>query len=94
MNNKNNSTILDKSGNIISEITNLDLYSNQYDENILIHNMNKLSPHSILITQNNMSNEFILNYILNKKYFIFREDYELTLDDIINYHPNFKFIIK
>ena len=94
MNNKNNSTILDKSGNIISEITNLDLYSNQYDENILIHNMNKLSPHSILITQNNMSNEFISNYILNKKYFIFREDYELTLDDIINYHPNFKFIIK
>jgi hypothetical protein len=56
--------------------------------------MNKLSPHSILITQNNMSNEFISNYILNKKYFIFREDYELTLDDIINYHPNFKFIIK
>jgi hypothetical protein len=94
MNNKNNSTILDKSDNIISEITNLDLYSNQYDENILIHNMNKLSPHSILITQNNMSNEFISNYILNKKYFIFREDYELTLDDIINYHPNFKFIIK
>ena len=94
MNNKNNSTIVDKSENIISEITNLDLYSNQYDENILIHNMNKLSPHSILITQNNMSNEFISNYILNKKYFIFREDYELTLDDIINYHPNFKFIIK
>jgi hypothetical protein len=44
------------------EIKNIDLYSNKYTEDILIYNINKLAPYSILITQNNLSNEFIINY--------------------------------
>jgi hypothetical protein len=76
------------------KITNLDLYSNKYDEDILIDNINHLSPSSILETQNNLSNEFISQYILNKKYFIFREDYEITINDIVNKYPNFTLIRK
>ena len=75
--------------NNIIEITNLDLYNNQYNEQILIDNMHKLSPHSIIKTQDNLSNNFIVKYILNKKYAIFREDYNITLQDILIYQPNF-----
>jgi len=80
--------IINSNNNI--EIKNLDLYSNQYCENILIYNINKLSPHSILTTQNNLSNHFIWNYILNTKYAIFREDNDITLQEILKYYPNFK----
>jgi hypothetical protein len=73
----------------VVKITNLDLYSNQYDEQILVHNMCKLSPHSILTTQSNLSNNFIWNYVLNKKYHIFREDRDITLQEVLNYYPDF-----
>jgi len=70
-------------------ISNVDLYQNQFDECVLIDNIDKLSPHSILITQKNLSNEFITNYVLDPKYAIFREDYDITLPEILKYHPNF-----
>lgn len=70
-------------------ISNMDLYQNQYDEYVLINNIDNLSPHSILTTQKKLSNEFISNYILNPKYAIFREDNDITLQDILRYHPDF-----
>ena len=70
-------------------ITNMDLYSYQYDENTLILNMENLSPYSLLTTQKKLSNEFIFNFILNPKYYVFREDEEITIHDILRYHPNF-----
>lgn len=71
------------------EIYNIDLYSNQYDENTLIHNINKLSLYSILKTQKNISNDFIANFIINPKYSKDREDDDITLQDILKFHPNF-----
>jgi hypothetical protein len=85
MNNNNNNTKM----NNFKKITNLELYSNKFDEDTLINNINYLSPSSILKTQHNLSNEFISKYILNKEYFIFREDYEITINDIVNKYPKF-----
>ena len=85
----NNNTNINNDNINISKITNLDLYSNQYTEDILIYNMHKLSPHSVLTTQNNLSNEFIYNYILNKKYVIFREDRDITINEILKYFNDF-----
>ena len=73
----------------MESINNISLYNNQYTEDVLISNITKLSMHSIITTQSKLSYDFINNYILNSKYHIFREDFEITLDVIKIYQPQY-----
>lgn len=77
--------------NNIKLITNIDLKYNQYDEKTLSFNMEKgtICPNFILKTQKDLSNEFIVEYILNEKYAVFREDYDITINKVIGLFPNF-----
>jgi len=70
-------------------IQNLDLYQNQYSETILINNIRNISVHTICITQKNLSKYFISNYILNKEYHVFQEDYDITLETLKIYQPQY-----
>lgn len=76
----------------MKKIENHYLIFEQYDEQTLKFNieLGKLSPYTVLTKQKNISNEFIFKYILNEKYCIIRKDYEITIHDVIRYHPNFK----
>ncbi len=79
------------------EIKNIDLLDNKYDEQTLKYNMEKgnLSPYMVMKHQYNLSNEFIFEYILNEKYAVFREDFDITINKIIGFFPDFaKFNIK
>ena len=77
--------------NKIEEIENKDLIFKQYDEKTLIFNIErcKLTPNMILIHQKNLSNEFIIEYILNEKYAVFNKDFDITINKVIGLHPNF-----
>lgn len=48
-----------------------------------------ITPYYVLCFQKDLSNEFIVKYILNKKYAVFREDRDITINKIIEYFPNF-----
>ena len=50
----------------------------------------KITPDSVLSTQKNLSNEFIVDYILNKEYAVFSEDYDITINMINGMYPNFR----
>ncbi len=77
--------------NKIKQIKNEDLLSNQYDEQTLKFNMvqGNITPSIVLVYQNNLSNEFIFEYVLNEKYAIFRNDKDITINKVIGLHPNF-----
>lgn len=77
--------------NDIEIINNTDLELKKYDEKVLRHNMEKgrISPYKVLKTQKNLSNEFIVYYILNEKYAVFREDYDITINKVVGLFPNF-----
>jgi len=77
--------------NDIKLIKNDNLYNNQYDEKTLSFNMENgtISPYLVLKTQKNLSNEFIVEYILNEKYAVFREDYDITINKVVGLFPNF-----
>lgn len=77
--------------NNIKIIENKDLLCNQYEEYILKFNMEqkRISPYIVLIHQNNLSNEFIFEYILNEDYAIFSTDYDITINKVIGIYPNF-----
>jgi hypothetical protein len=65
----------------------------QYDEKTLGFNMERgtLSPYQVYRTQKNLSNEFIVEYILNENYATFMEDYDITINKIIGKFPNFAY---
>jgi len=75
----------------IEEINNEDLLFNQYDEQTLRINMKqgKITPNMVLRHQKKLSNEFIFEYILNEKYAIFRNDYDITINKVIGLFPDF-----
>ncbi len=79
----------DKLENDIIIIYDEDLYLTQYDEEILIHNIERLSQYSIFITQEELSNNFIWNYLLNTKYNKFVEDENVTFMNVISKYPDF-----
>ncbi len=73
-------------------IKNTDLHKNNYySVEDLIENIDNLFPSIIIKTQKNLTDEFIIKYILNEKYAKTREDDDITLNDLINYYPNFGF---
>lgn len=77
--------------NNIKIIKNIDLNYNQYDEKTLSYNMDNgtICPYAVLKTQKDLSNEFIVEYILNEKYAVFREDFDITINKVIGLFPNF-----
>ena len=75
--------------NEIPNIESDDLENNQYSEEILIHNINKLFVSTILRTQKNLSIEFIDNFILNEKYQVDRKEKDLTIYDILKHQPHY-----
>ena len=74
----------------MEQINNIYLYTKRYDESVLINNIDNLSRHSILITQKNLSNNFIEKYIINSDIVLFREDDDITYNDIIKYQPLYR----
>ena len=74
----------------MEEISNMDLYTQKYDEKILINSIENLSRHTILTTQKNLSNQFIIKYIIESEIILFREDDDITYNDIIKYQPHFR----
>jgi hypothetical protein len=81
----------ENNNNDIEIINNIDLDFKKYNENVLKYNMEKgrISPYKVFKTQQNLSNEFIVYYILNEKYAIFREDYDITINKVVGLFPNF-----
>jgi len=65
-------------------IENINLFKNQYIEQVLIDNIDKLSAYDIVRTQRNLSKEFIRQYIFNSKY-----NDEVTMETIQNYQPQY-----
>ena len=73
-------------------ITNRDLYKkNDYAVEDLIENIDNLFPSTIIKTQKKLTDDFIEKYILSEDYAKIREDYDITLNDLINYYPNYGF---
>ncbi len=69
----------------------MDLPKNeQYNdtERELIKNINSLDLCEILKNVDNLSFDFIINYILNDKYQKSRKEKEITLDTVANYQPH------
>ena len=87
----NNFIHLESNQNNIKLISNIDLNNNKYDEKTLEYNMERgtIYPYTVLKTQKNLSNEFIVEYILNEKYAVFREDFDITINKVIGLFPNF-----
>ncbi len=65
-------------------IDNMDLFRNQYTEKVLMDSIDKLSTYDIVRTQQNLSKEFIRQYILNSTY-----NDEVTLETLQNYQPQY-----
>lgn len=90
---KDNEKTIGENNEDIKLIENEDLNLNQYDEKILSFNMRRrsLTPYQVFRTQKNLSNEFIVEYILNKDYTEFMEDTDITINKVIGKFPNFAF---
>jgi hypothetical protein len=73
--------MINKDNNIIN---NIDLFKNQYNEKVLIDNIENFSLYDIVKTQKKLSKHFIHYYILNTKY-----NNEVTLETIQNYQPHY-----
>lgn len=71
-------------------INNLDLQKKQYDEIVLIDNINHLSLKQILITQKKLSLKFVNNYILfpSDEQIITVEESYIDNNDVIKYQPH------
>lgn len=65
----------------------------QYDEKTLGLNIERgtITQYQVFRTQKNLSNEFIVEYILNEDYGKFIEDYDITINKIIGKFPNFAY---
>ena len=65
----------------------------QYNEKTLGFNIERgtLSPYQVYRTQKNLSNEFIVEYILNEKYGVSIKENDITINKIIGKFPNFAY---
>ncbi len=70
-------------------IKNIDLYYNKYTEKELMDNIDNLSVYSILITQKNLSKEFIDKYILNEDYHYCQKEKDITIVNIQIHQPQY-----
>lgn len=65
----------------------LDLHNVKYDIDTLKKNIYAISLIDILKTQI-ITEDFAVNYLLNEKYQLTREEELITIDDIIKYQPH------
>ncbi len=57
-------------------------------EKELIKNINHLDLTNVLKNIDNLSWEFVINYILNEKYQKTRKERDITIDTVANYQPH------
>jgi hypothetical protein len=76
--------------------SNNEQYNEQYTdtEKELIKNINSLDLCEILKNFDNLSYDFVFNYILNDKYQKTRKEKAITLDTVANYQPHLILKIK
>lgn len=92
--NNNNDNIENTNNVEIKLINDNDLNSSfQYDEKTLGFNIKRgtLTPYQVYRTQKNLSNEFIVEYILNGDYGESLKDNDITINKIIGKFPNFAY---
>ena len=92
--NNNNDNIENTDNAEIKLIDDNDLNSfYQYDEKTLGFNMERgtLTPYQVYRTQKNLSNEFIVEYILNENYGVSIKENDITINKIIGKFPNFAY---
>lgn len=70
-----------------TNISDIDLYYNKYDEKILIENINNLTPMTIIKTQENLSKTFINKYVLPRNYP--DDEDEITISILYQMQPNY-----
>ena len=70
-------------------ITNIDLYYNQYPEEVLIDNIDNLSVYTMLTTQKKLSKNIIENYIMNPEYQTCEKEKDITLVHLKIYQPEY-----
>ena len=68
-------------------ITNLDLYSFRFPNNILEKNIDCLDLTTLLKTQT-LTYEFIIGYVLNDKYQITPEEKTIDIYDVVHNQPH------
>jgi hypothetical protein len=71
------------------EISNKNLYKFKYSEEELIKYIDILYQYIIVRTQENLSKEFINNYILNSRYNACSKDEDITMETIASYQPHY-----
>ncbi len=57
-------------------------------EKELIKNINNLDLNNVLKNIDNLSWEFVINFILNEKYQKTRKERDITIDTVANYQPH------
>jgi len=57
-------------------------------EKYLITNIDSFDLLYILKTYDNLSFDFVINYILNEKYQLTRKEKNITIDTVANYQPH------
>ena len=73
----------------MKEITNMMLLNEEYDMEILKHNINKLDLFTVMNTQI-LTAEFCIDVILNEEYQITSEEKTIDIYDILNRQPHIK----
>ena len=71
----------------IEEITNLHLYTKQYDIETLIHNIDKLTLRTLVRTQE-LTFDFCIKYILDEKYAKSVEDEYIDMFNIVRHQDH------
>jgi hypothetical protein len=71
---------------IDEHIISVDLLNTKYSINALINNIYLFNLLDILKTQD-LTEEFVVNYILNPIYQLTEEEKKITLLDVLNYQP-------
>lgn len=64
------------------------LYIYSETENQLIQQIESIDLLNILRIHNNLSFEFVINYVLNEKYQKTRKEKNITIDTVFNYQPH------
>lgn len=70
-----------------SIITNIDLYSNKFPIDILEKNIHNLDLLTLIKTQD-LTYDFIINYVLNQEYQITPEEKTIDIYDVVNFQKN------
>jgi hypothetical protein len=73
--------------NTKTQITNLDLYSFRFPDNILEKNIDFLDLTTLLKTQI-LTYDFVVRYVLNEKYQITPEEKTIDIYDVVRNQPH------